>query len=706
MKSLTAEFLTHTLNNERSRWFLWTPCFLGLGIALYFILPSEPHWGVAIASLAFSLGSLLLTPRSTLGLVLSGIILWCGFGFFLAKTRTHIVATPVVTPVNKSYTIKGWVVDIKKLPDKQKDKRNRLLIHLHSMSDKNKKTLPPQKTPQQIRVTTLKQKQPIQIGDFIQIAAILRPPPPPVWPGGFDYARHLWFAKIGGMGFAISPAKKIKSDLSVPLSLKLKTYSAALRKQIADNIQNIIPGRYGALAIALITGDRSHIAEKDLEALRNSGLAHILAISGLHMAIMAGTIYWLIRFILTAFPTIALKTNVRTIAATFALVGAVYYLFISGAGISTQRAFIMTSVMLIAIILKRPAVTLRNIALAALVILLLRPESIIDVGFQMSFAAVIALVSIYETFSKARERKIREGQIVSPPSSLPIRYIGGIASTTAIAGIAVAPIAVYHFHQINQFSLLGNLLAMPFVGIVIMPVVLIYFLASPLGIESYPLKLMEQGLTILMKIADYVSNLPGAVLYVPQIPLFTLAAIIIGGLWLVIWTTRWRYLGFFSIAIGLVVIPFNRLPDIIADSQGRIIAIKDKHKKLAAPKERAGQYNLKKWMEIYGDSRSVKQVQNSRLFRCDKKGCIAKVGPHRVSFIKHPTAIDEDCRTADIIISRVKISGQCPKPKAVIDKTRLRQFGAHAVYLEHQNIRIDTVSAYRKQRPWSREHQN
>lgn len=697
MMSVFKRDLSELLGKERSRWFLWTPVFLGGGVGCYFVLPAEPHWGFAIAALLCSLGSVLFGARSAIGLVLSGVIFWCGLGFFLAKARTHYVASPIILKSNKLYVAKGWVEAIQK----RGDGRSRILLYLQALSLKRGEVLSPVARPARLRISFRKDQTQLKIGDFIQVDAILRSPPEPVWPGGFDYARHLWFARIGGIGFAVSKPERIKTLSRMPFLLSLKTYGDATRKQIAENIQDVIPGRYGALAVALITGERSYIDEKDLEALRNSGLAHILAISGLHMAIMAGTIYWLIRFILSAFPSVALTVPIKTVAASAALLGALYYLFVSGAGISTQRAFIMTSVMLVAIILKRPAVTLRNIAIAALFILLFKPESIVDVGFQMSFAAAIALVSIYEIFAQSKDRKIREGQIISPPASFPIRYISGIASTTIIAGFAVAPIAVYHFHQINQFGLLGNLMAMPIVGIIIMPVVLIYFLLSPLGLEGYPLKIMEYGLEILMGIADYVSHLPGAVVYVPQIPLVSLVMIVIGGLWLAIWITRWRYLGLFAIGLGMVIAPMIKLPDLIADKEGRIVAVKSKENTLASPKGRAGHYSLQKWMKIYGDARTVKEVQNNKVFRCDIRGCITQLGRYTVSLLKHPVAIDEDCRSADIIISKVDISGSCNQPLIVIDKSRLRRQGVHALYLTGSNIRIDSVDAYRRGRLWN-----
>ena len=409
------------------------------------------------------------------------------------------------------------------------------------------------------------------------------------------------------------------------------------------------------------------------------------------MGMMAGTIYWLVRWILAAFPIIALNFPIKKVAAIIALIVSAYYLVISGAAISTQRSYIMISIMFLAVVLNRPAVTLRNVAMAALVILLIRPESLLDVGFQMSFAAVIALISIYETIARYREARKLEGQIPTPRFSLVTQYIAGISTTTIIASIAVAPFAIYHFHKLSQFGLLGNILAMPVVGLLIMPMVLLTLITIPFGLEGTFVKLMGLGIDLLTQISEYISQLPNAVRAVPQISELSMGLMIFGGLWLTLWIKQWRYCGLFPLAIGLALAPFMPFPDVLTDRNGKTIAAMGEDKRLYAPRARGGRFSLQRWLEIYGDERAAKQARKNKLFQCDKIGCIARVKNTTISYIRHPSALIEDCRMADIIISPIKINMFCANT-LVIDQASLSKHGAHAIYINKKKIIVKDSS--------------
>lgn len=690
------------LEQEHQQWFLWVPVSLAIGISIYFSLFHEPGWVICIASLVIGTGFVLIGYRSTIGLLVSGIIFWAALGFTLSKVRSSYMAAPVITGKAEAVTLIGWPEHI----SQQAKGGTKVTLLLHSMLKRGGKVFSRSKVPYRVRVVVRQPKAVIAIGQLIKVQAVLHPPPQPVWPGGFDYARKLWFSAIGGVGFAISVPENIHNTsefdgTAPPFITRIQVYLERVREQVKETINRTIPGKFAPVAIALITGDRSGIDQTDLEALRDSGLAHILAISGLHMAIMAGTIYFIMRWLLAAIPSVALIYPIKKISAVLALAGGAVYLLISGGAVSTQRAYIMAAVMFIAIIVDRPGVTLRNVALAALIILFLRPESLLDVGFQMSFAAVAALVAIYEAVAKDRVRKKEEGQILRRPTIFPVRYLAGIASTTIIAGLAVAPIAAYHFHKISQFSLLGNLLAMPVIGLVIMPMALLSFLAIPLGLEYIPLAIMQWGLSILLEIANYVSSLPGAVRAVPQMPLLSLMLLTGGGLWLICWKGWWRYYGFFIIGMGLALMPTYLFPDVIIDRDGKVVAIKQENGVLAVPDRRGGEFSLQKWLQIYGDGRDVKDARSKKVFQCDRTGCIARVKGRVLSFVLHPSALYEDCKKADIVISRLYIKRSCGSAKVIIDRKQLKANGAHAIYIYKDRLRVETVQAYRYGRPWS-----
>ncbi len=264
-----------------------------------------------------------------------------------------------------------------------------------------------------------------------------------------------------------------------------------MRQAIGRRVVGALPGEAGAIANALITGERGGISEATNQAFRNSGLFHILSISGLHMVIMAGAVFVSIRVGLAAIPTIALRYPTKKWAAAGAMAGALAYLMISGAAFATVRSYIMISIMFIAVLLDRPALALRNVALAALLILLLWPESLLDAGFQMSFAAVLSLVAVYEWLrarDEAREGWMRRGAIART-----LVFFGGIVTSTLVAGLAVAPFGIYHFHNTQQFAILANLAAIPICNLVVMPAALVSLVAMPLGLEAAPLWLMGQG---------------------------------------------------------------------------------------------------------------------------------------------------------------------------------------------------------------------
>jgi competence protein ComEC len=447
--------------------------------------------------------------------------------------------------------------------------------------------------------------------------------------------------------------------------------------------------------------------------MRASGLAHVLAISGLHMAIMAGSIYWAMRLFLVAVPGLALRFSIKKWAALAALMGALGYLLISGASVATQRAFIMTSVFLIAVMLDRPALTLRNVLIAAIVILALTPESLLNISFQMSFAAATALIAVYERLRGVRLLRV-EGAgrgvvgLARRAGFALLRYAGGIGLTTMVAGLAVAPIAAFHFHTATSYSLIGNLLAMPVVGLVVMPAALAALLAMPFGLESGPLWVMGGGIDVVVAIAREVSALPGAVRPVEAFSVSGLAAITLGALWFAIWRGVWRHAGLAALGAGLVMTGFGAKPDILIDRDGRVVAVRTQDGRLAAMPGRAGNYSLEKWLAADGDRRAPNAARSASVFRCDQRGCVAVVRGLRLSVAREPSALAQDCRHADIVVSPLTLRGGCTGPRLVITQDQLRGRGAHAVFIEGQGearrLRVETSAAARGARPWSHAH--
>ncbi|MBM3544196.1 MAG: ComEC family competence protein [Alphaproteobacteria bacterium] len=679
------------LEAESDRWFLWLPVFFAGGIVAYFTLTNEPEPRIAIALLLAAVGVCLTLRNIPLGFVLGIAFLAFTAGFATAKLRTEMARAPVLDQELRYVPVSGWV-EAHELRDKG---RARILLRVISLAD-----LSPGRLPYRVRVTLpAKNSHGLKTGEAVRLRATLQPPPEPVEPGAFDFARRAWFARLGGTGYATSRLEPLEGALSPPWSLRAWAMIDSLRAHVNARIRAALPGDSGAVAVALITGERGAIPPELTQAMRDSGLAHILAISGLHMVIMAGTVFWFVRALLALSPGLALRFPIKKWAAVIALAAATFYLALSGAAVPTIRAWIMMSIVLVAVMLDRPAITMRNVALAAIVILLVAPESLFDPSFDMSFAAVVALVALYEWLSARKGASLPD---VSPLWRWLRKGSGlvfGAAATTLVAGMAVAPFAVYHFHRMTHFGLVANLLAVPLVSLLVMPMALLALIAMPFGLEAWPLKAMGAGIELIVAVGSWVASWPGAVSIVPQISGTALILMVLGGLWLCLWQTRARAFGLVIIALGLALAPPGNRPDVLIERQGETMALRSKSGHLAFPPATAASYSVDNWLLADGDDRNAEGAADDGAFRCDMLGCIGTVKGKRVALIRHPGALEEDCRRADIVVVPFTVSKTC-RARVIVDRRMLRAHGAHALYIDGLSIRTETVSAARGQRPW------
>jgi len=740
---------------EQQRWFLWLPVAFGLGIAVYFQLPGEPPLLACLLPLPAAVLLARFNRRGVLSILITSFLVAAAGGLAAVKLRVEMARAPVLEKQMRGVELRGWVEYV----EPRAAGGQRLTIVVASLA-----ALPPARRPIRARVTTRHVDKSLRPGDAITIKATLGPPGIPALPGGYDFARYAWFKQLGAVGYTRAGARRVAAggaagvaaggavghdhDAGIgrpPLRLRLSAAIQSFRQRIGRRIDNVLPGQVAAISKALITGERGGISAVTNDAFRASGLVHILSISGLHMAIMAGAIFFLIRLLLAMIPAIALSRPIKKWGAFAAALGALGYLTISGGTFATVRSYVMISIMFFAILLDRPALALRNVALAALVILVLFPESILDVGFQMSFAAVVALVAAYEAIRDRHvSRRIEQqgrwqktGRLHSAALML-----GGIILTTLIASAAVAPFAAYHFHKSQQYAVLANLIAVPICNIVVMPAALATFIAMPFGLEAGPLWVMGKGVEGMMWCARTVAALPGAVGFLPQIPAAALALMIAGGLWLTLWRQRWRLLGLLAILSGLMIAPRLRPPDLLVGGQGRLIAVRTGGRLSALP-VRGSRYQLSRWLEADGDSRDARAAMSGAGFICDSIGCTARVKGRLIAIARHPAALRDDCRHADIVVTTLRLPQWCrgqglrrkilfaapangkaavvqapaggraaassggasvPAPAApalVIDRFALRRNGTFALRINKQATDIDWVAAHRGQRPWS-----
>lgn len=705
--------LAALLASEQQRWFLWLPVAFGLGLIIYFRLPAEPSLFAASAPLVAGIALLWFCRRGILSVLLIYALVAAAAGLATAKFRTELLRAPVLNKQMHGAIVRGWIEYV----EPRADGGQRLTIQVVDLA-----SMPAARRPVRVRVTTRQADKSLRPGDAIALRATLGPPGIPVLPGGYDFARYAWFKQLGAIGYTRAPAQRIASLGTPPLSLRAAAAIQKIRQTIGRRVDAVLPGETGAIAKALITGERGGISNATNDVFRDSGLFHILSISGLHMAIMAGAIFFLIRLVLATSPTIALRQPIKKWAALAAALGALAYLTISGGTFATVRSYVMISIMFLAVLLDRPALALRNVALAALVILFLFPESILDVGFQMSFAAVVALVAAYEAL---RDRRLRlramgrggshEGGYLANVTLL----LGGIILTTLIASAAVAPFTAYHFHKSQQYAVLANLIAVPICNMIVMPAALATFIAMPFGLEAGPLWVMGKGVEGMIWCARTVAALPGAVGLLPQIPSLAFSLMVAGGLWLSLWRLRWRLLGLIPILAGLLQAPWQAPPDLLVGDNARLVAIRTGGRLSALPL-RSSRYQLSRWLAADGDNRDAKLAMTGAGFRCDNIGCSARVKGRLIAVPLHISALRYDCRKADIVVTTLSLPNGCRDyarsnaavsstalnagDVVVIDRRAVRRKGAHALRITNGQINLDVVAAHRGWRPWSVPH--
>ncbi len=438
-----------------------------------------------------------------------------------------------------------------------------------------------------------------------------------------------------------------------------------------------------------------------MSAIRDSGLAHLLAISGLHIGLVAAILFIGLRAALALVPPLALRHPIKKWAAALAILGALAYALVAGTTVPTQRAFLMIGLVLLAVLLDRRGLSMRLVAWAAAVILVLRPENLLNASFQLSFAAVTALIAAYET-GQARHAFGR-GRMPSFYGRT-VLYIGGVALTTVIATLATAPFVIYHFNRLAVYGLAANLVAVPTTALWIMPWAVIAFALIPLGLEILALAPMAWGTEVIIRVAETVAAWPGSVSLLPAMPTWGLTLVTLGGLWLCLWRGRWRLWGLAAAAIGVASIALTDVPDILVDGRGRLLAVRTDSGVLAVSSTRAERFSREIWLRRAGQKVPAPWPDSGPgadgRMTCDSMGCIYRVRGYVVALVRLPDALFEDCRVADVVISSVPVRRRCASARIVIDRFDLWRHGGHALWLEEDGVRVESVSRYRGRRPW------
>ncbi len=674
---------------QRDRWPLWTPVLFGAGIATYFALRFEPSQWWALLAVACSLGAVWTFRHAVFARAVLVALALTAAGFLVAQQQTHRVAAAVLEKPIRAALVTGQVIQLERGL-----KGPRVILGEPVVG-----RLAPDATPHRIRLR-LRRGDAVGVGDRISVLARLSPPPAPAMPGAYDFQRRAWFARIGAVGFALGHVKPVDDtadgDRVGTAAIKL----SKLRQAMADRIRRVVPGESGAIAAALIVGDRSAIPEDTVQALRDSGLAHLLAISGLHLGLVATILFFGVRLMLAICEPVALRLPIKKIAAMAALAGAFIYLLLAGATVPTQRAFIMTGIVLFAVLVDRTAVSLRLVAWAAMIVLALSPDVLLSASFQMSFAAVVALVAVYE----ALREPLRDWLRGSGPGQKLTFYFIGVAISTIVAGAATGLIALHHFGRITQFGLVANLAAVPIASFWIMPWGVLAVALMPFGLEEIALVPMAWGIEWIVFVAKTVAGWPGAVKAIPVLPQAGLVVIAVGGLWLCLWQGRVRVFGCLGIAAGLAFIPLTDRPDVLVTGNGKLMAVRLENGTLGLTSGTAERFAAKIWAERDGQPAPHAQQAGdagSAPLSCDRLGCVYRRAGRHIALIKDARAFTDDCRADWIVVSAVPMRRACRGAAHTIDRFDLWRYGAHAIWIDKDTVTVKSVRAVRGDRPWT-----
>ena len=683
---------------ERQRWPLWLPVCFGLGIAGYFSAATEPPlWAGPLGALVclLVLAAFRRFPHRRFAIA---AVLVTALGFAAAQARSALVEAPRLTGNWGPAALSGQILSVE-----QRARGWRFLLRPEAMAGLSARDLPAV-----VRVTAHRVEGDLRPGSWVALRARLRAPSAPTMPGAFDFARKAYFERIGGIGFALGPVslRPVPQDPGAEESRGLadhwSLFWAGARQGIAERVSALLPGQSGAVAVALITGQRGAITEETREAMRAAGLAHLLAISGLHMGLVSGILFYVLRAALALSPGLALFHPIKKWAAVAAGLGAFVYLCLVGATIPAQRAFIMVGIVLLAVLLDRRAISLRLVAWAALLVLLFSPESLVSASFQLSFAAVVALVAAYEAWD-------RRGRAAAGERGWTHRlavYVFGIALTSLIAILATSAFAAFHFQRLAVFGLLANLIAVPLTAFVIMPAAVLGLALMPFGLEVLGFLPMGWGIEVLLAVATAVAGLPAALVQVPPMPLWGLSLVVFGGLWLCLWQGRWRFWGMLPILLGACSPAAFEPPDLLVSGDGRLVALRDAERRLWLADLRASRFVIDSWRR--GSFAAEVQRWTSGpappdgALTCDPLGCLYRRAGAVAAVSLDPRGIGDDCARADVLVSLEPLRRQpCRGPTLVIDRFDLWRRGGHAVWLGPEGPRAVSVREVQGLRPWS-----
>ena len=672
---------------EQRRLFPWLAVAFGAGILVFFTATDgEPSLAAPLiaAGLCLSVTPLLRARPVALALMLGLAAVFLGFA--AGVWRVASVAGPVLTRV----TIAPLVGLVEGLDEREGGAR--LIVRVERFGD-----LDAESRPRRVRVS-YRAAQAVRPGDAIRATARLLPPPEAVRPGGYDFARDAYFRGIGAVGSLVGKVEVGPPAEPLALSLRLTAAIDAARNAFTRRITDAIGGQAGAVAAALVTGKRGLISNETNDVLRAAGIYHVVSISGLHMVLAAGVVFWLVRAVLALVPVLALAWPIKKIAAGTAMLGVTAYCAFSGWDVAAERALIMTLVMLGAILVDRPALSLRNLALAAILALAREPEALLGPSFQMSFGAVAGLIACAPLIDGRVFRTDSSSRIARSASWVAKAVVGTLA-TTLVAQLATAPFATYHFQTVQPFGLVGNALTLPLVSLAVMPAAVLGMLAYPFALDRPVWWLMGLAVRGMLDISAWIAGFGQANVVLPAFGTGALMLLAAALLLATLPVSRLRFLALVPAGLGVALAASPIRYDIYIDRDGAGAAVRGKDGRLVVLGRPTG-FVLEQWLKADGDGRPPEAATGAAGPRCDRIGCtLTAVDGRAVALIMDKRAFAEDCARADILITRLRAPPGCAAP-LIADRTFLAVRGATAIRLGTAGPEITTARGAGQPKPW------
>jgi|GEM_PF-1499587 len=633
------------------RFVLLSPIFMGIGVLIG--LRSYPIYGAylltLLAMIVFGLNRRLLSLAVKL---CAGACLWIAIGWISGFVKVTYYSAP---PIIRSQA--PQIMTAKVLNSEHTQYGMRLTLK-DSVSGK------------MIRLT-YRRKKPVyvNVGDTIEAKVKLMPHKREIYPGGFNFRQKNKYEGIVATGALLSDPKILQTKSGWEII-------NGLRQKLNNKIETLLSGQTAMVAKALITGEKTGLTQNTRDIYIKAGVAHILAISGLHLTLIAGLIFFIIRRLLCLIPIMVHRFDTKKIAAVFSVFIVFGYVLISGASVPTIRAFIMFSVLMLGVLIDRQALSVRMIMTAAIGVLLIKPESIIMPGFHLSFAAVLALIAFYEG-----NRRLLSNWIINAGLFKKLTlYFFGILLTSLIASFATLPFSIYHFHQFSITGVFANLLIIPLMSFWIMPCILIYLLTG----LNFGIQFAGQGIKAMTFIANYFADLPGSEIFVPQLPVISLVLMALGIVWICIWHGWIRWIGLLFYIGSFLPLLWIQQPLVLVSEDAKLVGINaGNHLSVSSP--RAKSFVTQIWAGSLGYNPKTNTTwHKDKKAVCDEqKNCLYRINDVTVAYLKTLEGLQDYCKKSDILISQQPLRkgrSKCIGPKIIIDRFDVWRNGSYIVF--------------------------